>query len=186
MRTSVAEQLPLVPQVSGHEHMNELRETSKILDLHPEASNLVLADLIAGGINPHRGAKGLSGEQVLRIAIIKQGNGYSYEQLAFHLADSLSYQAFCRLGFSEAPSSSTLQDNIKKLRPETLEEVNTMLMSYAEATGVEDGSKVSTTAANLFDSNFGQAVVVHSAAHASSNKGNEVTNESECASLKRS
>lgn len=153
MRASVAEQLPLVPQTSGHEHMDELREMSIILDAHPQAAKLVLADLIVGGINPKRGAKGLSGEQVLRIAIIKQGNGYSYEQLAFHLADSLSYQAFCRLAFSDTPSSSTLQDNIKKIRPETLEEVNKMLIGYARETGVEDGRKVRTDC-TVIDSNI--------------------------------
>ncbi|MCP4445715.1 MAG: hypothetical protein GY811_10300 [Myxococcales bacterium] len=32
MRTSTAEQLPLVPQISGHKHMDELREKSKIMD----------------------------------------------------------------------------------------------------------------------------------------------------------
>ncbi|MCP4449183.1 MAG: transposase, partial [Myxococcales bacterium] len=111
MRTSVAEQLSLVPQTSGHQHMKELCEISAILDAHPQASSLVLVDLIAGVVNPKRGANGLSGEQVLRIAIIKQANGYSYEQLAFHLAHSLSYRALCRLGFSDTPSSSTLQDN---------------------------------------------------------------------------
>ncbi|MCP4447843.1 MAG: transposase [Myxococcales bacterium] len=116
MRTSTAEQLPLVPQISGHKHMDELREMSKIIDLHPQAAQLVLSDLVAGGINPKRGAKGLCGEQVIRAALIKQTNGCSYEQLAFHLADSLSYRAFCRLGFSDTPSSSTLQDNVKKIR----------------------------------------------------------------------
>jgi len=153
MRTSVTEQLPLVPQTSGHVHMDELREMSKILDAHPQASDLVFADLIAGGINPKKGAKGLSGEQVLRMAIIKQGNSYSYEQLAFHLADSMSYQAFCRLGFSESPSSSTLQNNIKKIRPETLEQINRMLIGYAEEACVEDGHKVRTDC-TVIDSNI--------------------------------
>ncbi|MCP4448934.1 MAG: hypothetical protein GY811_26915, partial [Myxococcales bacterium] len=50
---------------------------SAILDAHPQASSLVLVDLNAGVINPKRGANGLSGEQVLRIAIIKQANGCS-------------------------------------------------------------------------------------------------------------
>ncbi|MCP4448867.1 MAG: hypothetical protein GY811_26575 [Myxococcales bacterium] len=52
MRTSTAEQLPLVPQISGHKHMDELREMSKIIDLHPPAAQRVLSDLVAGGINP--------------------------------------------------------------------------------------------------------------------------------------
>lgn len=153
MRISVAKQLPLVPQMSGHQHINELSEMSSILDTLPKASNLVLGDLLAGGINPKKGATGLSGEQVLRIAIIKQANGYSYEQLAFHLADSLSYRAFCRLGFSDTPSSSTLQHNVKKICPETLEKVNQMLIKYAEKVGVEDGRKIRTDC-TVIDSNI--------------------------------
>lgn len=153
MRTSIAQQLPLVPQMSGHEHMDELREMSKIIDAHPRAAMLVLADLIAGGIDPTKGATGLSGGQVLRAAIIKQGNNYSYEQLAFHLADSMSYRAFCLLGFSDTPSSSTLQDNIKKIRPETLEEINKMLVGYAEDIGVENGRKIRTDC-TVIDSNI--------------------------------
>ncbi|MCP4445627.1 MAG: transposase [Myxococcales bacterium] len=153
MRTGTAEQLPLVPQISGHKHMDELREMSKIIDLHPQVAQLVLSDLVAGGINPKRGAKGLCGEQVIRAALIKQTNRYSYEQLAFHLTDSLSYRAFCRLGLSDTPSSSTLQDNVKKIPPETLEEINRMLIGYTEDVGVEDGRRVRTDC-TVIDSNI--------------------------------
>lgn len=145
MRSSVVEQLPLVSQIAGHHHAEELRVMSQVLDVHPKAAEQVLADLIVGGIDPDKGREGLSGEQVLRMAIIKQMNGYSYEELAFHLADSMSYRAFCRLGFSrDTPTASTLQDNIKKVRPETMEAINGMLLAYAKAAGVEDGRKVRT------------------------------------------
>lgn len=118
---------------------------SHILDVHPKAAEQVLADLIAGGIDPEKGREGLSGEQVLRMAIIKQMNGYSYEELAFHLTDSMSYRAFCRLGFSrDTPTASTLQDNIKKVRHETMEAINGMLLAYAKAAGVEDGRRIRT------------------------------------------
>ena len=146
MRTSVLHQLPLVPQVTGHAHMDELDEMSRILDRHPRAAEMVLADLVAGGIDPEKGREGLSGEQVLRAAVIKQLNEYSYEQLAFHLADSLSYRAFCRIGYNLAklPSASTLQYNLKKVRPETMEAIIRMLVANAMEKGVEDGHKVRT------------------------------------------
>jgi transposase, IS5 family len=145
MRTSVLEQLPLVPQNVGHQHADELREMSRILDAHPQAAELVLADLLAGGIDPGKGRGGLSGDQVLRIGIIKQMNNFSYEELAFHLADSMSYRAFCRIGIgAEVPTASTLQNNVKKVRPETMEAINRMLVGYARDEGVEDGHKVRT------------------------------------------
>jgi transposase, IS5 family len=143
MRTSVLDQLPLVPQINGHIHMEELAQMSRIVDAHPDLAGLVFADLIAGGIDPNKGREGLSGEQVLRALIVKQMNGYSYEELAFHLADSMSYRAFCRLGLAaKLPSASTLQENIKKVRPETLEAINRRLLEHAKADGIEDGRKV--------------------------------------------
>jgi IS5 family transposase len=143
MRTTVHDQLLLVPQIACHEHVEELAQMSQVLDRIPEAAERVLADLIAGGINPDKGRKGLSGEQVLRAAIVKQGAQYSYEQLAFHLADSMSYRGFCRFGIGKpTPSATTLQDNIKKVRPETMGAINKMVLGYANDIGVENGRKV--------------------------------------------
>lgn len=154
MRKSLLDQLPLVPVIAAHQHVLELQEMSRILDEHPQAAKLALADLIAGGIDPDKGREGLSGEQVLRAAIIKQSNRYSYEELAFHLADSMSYRAFCRVGIgADLPTASTLQDNIKKLRPQTMETMNRMLVGYAKDKGVEDGRKIRTDC-TVMDSNI--------------------------------
>jgi transposase, IS5 family len=143
MRRSVRDQLPLVPAPFGHHHIRELAAVRAILDAHPEFARWVQADLLAGGIDPDRGRNGMSGEQVLRALVIKQANGFSYEQLAFHLADSQSYRAFCLIGFAEKPrKKSTLQRNIKLVRPETLERVNRALVEHAQAQGIEDGKQL--------------------------------------------
>lgn len=43
--------------------------------------------------------------------MIKQANGFSYECLACHLADSQSYRAFYLIGVTEQPpSKSTLRN----------------------------------------------------------------------------
>ena len=140
MRRSVRDQLSLVPAPFGHDHVRELAAMRAILDTHPEFARWVQADLLAGGIAPDRGRDGMSGEQVLRALIIKQANGFSYEQLAFHLADSQTYRAFCLIGFAErSRTKSTLQRNIKRVRPETLERVNRALVRYAQEQGIEDG-----------------------------------------------
>jgi IS5 family transposase len=143
MRRSVRDQLPLVPAPFGHDHVRELAAVRAILDAHPEFALWVQSDLLAGGVAPDRGRDGMSGEQVLRALVIKQANGFSYEQLAFHLADSQSYRAFCLIGFAEKPrKKSTLQRNIKLVRPETLERVNRALVHYAQEQGVEDGKRL--------------------------------------------
>jgi IS5 family transposase len=143
MRRSVRDQLSLVPAPFVHDHVRELGAVRAILDAHPEFATWVQADLLAGGIAADRGRNGMSGEQVLRVLVIKQANGFSYEQLAFHLADSQSYRAFCLIGLAEKPpKKSTLQRNIKLVRPETLERVNRALVRYAQEHGIEDGKRL--------------------------------------------
>jgi transposase, IS5 family len=99
--------------------------------------------LLAGGVAADRGRNGMSDEQVLRALVIKQANGFSYEGLAFHLADSQSYRAFCLLGLADIPpSKSTLQRNLKRVRTETLERVNRALVHYAQEQELENGKRL--------------------------------------------
>ena len=78
------------------EHARELRVISDLLDSAPAIYELAYEDL--NGSNTRRvGARGVSAEQVVRALILKQMNGFSYRELAFHLADSRSYRTFCRL-----------------------------------------------------------------------------------------
>ncbi len=145
MRKIIDPQLPLVPCRFEHDHVRELERMSRILDELPDAAMRVAVDLARKGIDLDRGREGMSAEQVLRAMILKQMNGFSYETLSFHLADSASYRTFCRFGItSKAPSKSTLQRNIKALRAETLEEINRLLVDHARREGIEDGRKVRT------------------------------------------
>jgi transposase, IS5 family len=143
MRRSVRDQLSLVAAPFGHAHVRELQAVRAILDAHPEFARWVLADLLAGGIDADCGRDGMSGEQVLRALVIKQANGFSYEGLAFHLADSQCYRAFCLIGLGDKPPKrSTLQRNFKLVRAETLERVNRALVQHALAEGIEDGRRL--------------------------------------------
>lgn len=143
MRRSVRDQMSLIPGPFGHDHVRELQAVRAILDAHPEFARWVQADLLASGAAADRGRVGMSGEHVLRALVIKQANGFSYEQLAFHLVDSQSYRAFCLIGFADTPPKrSTLQRNIKLVRPETLERVNRALVHYAQEQGIEDGERL--------------------------------------------
>src|ERR1700751_5637603 len=128
MRRSGSDQLPLVPAPFGHEHVFDLQAGRAVLDAHPERN-------------------GLSGEQVLRALVVKQANGFSYEELAFHLADSQTYRAFCLIGFADKPpKKSTLQRNLKQVRAETLERINRALVATAQQQGVEDGRRLRSDA----------------------------------------
>ena len=145
MRNSIRQQLPIVQRQINHEHALELEAMSELLEAMPQVIGLVHDDLIRGLRNPKSGREGLAAEQVLRTLVIKQLNGFSYEELAFHLADSCSYRAFCLIGIADdAPSKSALQRDIKKLRPQTLEAINRRLIVLAKDKGIEKGRKVRT------------------------------------------
>lgn len=148
MRTNLLDQLPLTPVPIVHSHSAELREMSDFLEQLPEAVRLVHEDLCWRGkrrIDPAKGRDGLAAEQVLRIGILKQLTGQSYEALAFSLVDSSTYRAFCRIGFDQKPmKKSRLQKNIKRVKAETWEAINKMTVLKAKQSGIEEGTKART------------------------------------------
>jgi transposase, IS5 family len=137
------DQLSLTQPWIDHPHAKELEQISRILDQEPAIAERVGQDLVRGVKNPGTGARGMSGDQVLRVMIVKQMNGFSYDQLYFHLVDSASYRTFCRFGSLEGvPKKSTLAENIKKVRWETLEGGNQLLQKRAEKEKIERGRTV--------------------------------------------
>ncbi len=145
MREKVHRQQHLVPAPIDHEHARELERMSAVLDGLPDATHLVHADLVRPGTKPDKGRKGVTAEQVVRALVIKQMNAFSYEELAFHLADSSCYRWFCRLGIGDsAPKKSTLQKAMKRIRVETLDAINQMVVKHAAERRIERGDKVRT------------------------------------------
>ncbi len=87
MRQNRENQLPFSPSWPDHRLARKLESISKILDQNPSISDLILQDL-CDKLSTQNGARGLTAEQILRCAIVKQIHPFSYEKLAFHLADS--------------------------------------------------------------------------------------------------
>lgn len=148
MRKSLLDQLSLTPAPIAHVHAAELAAISLLLDQLPEAVALVHADLgVRDGrrVDSSKGRDGMAAEQVLRVAILKQHTGFSYERLAFALADSSTYRSFCRLGYEQTPpTKSALQKNVKRVSVTTWEKINLMVVRQAQGLGVEKGTKVRT------------------------------------------
>ncbi len=139
-----SEQLSLTAPWIGHVHAAELAVMSELLDQESRIALLVEQDLLLScRKNPRTGRPGLTGDQVIRIALARQLNGWTYAEISFHLADSASYRAFCRVGtLSTAPSRSAVAANLRKLRPETLHEINRLIVLSAESQGIEKGRTV--------------------------------------------
>lgn len=144
MRRIVTQQPFLVPQIS-HPHARELEVVSEILDELPELNKGVHGDLLRGVRCGDTGREGMSAEQVLRVLVLKQMKGFSYEALAFELAGSWVYQRFCRIDPNgRMPSCKTLQRNLRKMRAQTLEAIYQVVVHYAVEQRVDKGDKVRT------------------------------------------
>jgi len=119
-------------------HAKELKVISDLLDAHPTIGKRVAQDIGCDGGRP-----GMTGDQVFRVLILKQLNGFSYEELAFHLVDSRTYRRFCCFGFTDnVPKRSTIAENLKRVKPETLEAIEREIVLIAAKLGIEKGRKV--------------------------------------------
>ncbi len=136
MRPLRKPQMNLFFQWPEHQLGKELQKISEILDRHPEFTIWVHEDLAKDKMKT--GNAGISAEQVLRAAIIKNLRGLSYEKLAFNLVDSNSSRAFLMMGLAEKYSSSALQDAISQINEETWENISTFLVLDAKKQGIED------------------------------------------------
>jgi transposase, IS5 family len=119
----------------------ELERISKVLEVSQRILDVVYADLV-GLRKTDTGRTGMTAEQVLRCAILKQYRELTYDELAFRLGDSKSFRAFARLSRGQTPSTSTLQENIKTLSEETWEALNRALVGIAREQGIEKGRTV--------------------------------------------
>ena len=74
----------------------ELEVISQVLDRNPGILDLVFRDLVKYQ-RTDTGRDGLTAEQVLRCALLKQYRELTCEELAFHLEDSMAFRSFARL-----------------------------------------------------------------------------------------
>lgn len=129
MRQSRNAQAIIFDYYAEHELSSQLRDLSNLLEQHPVILTLMEKDFDNKALRD-TGAYGLSLESIIRCLLLKQILRVSYRQLAFHLADSPSYRAFARLGNSYSPSKSVLQNLIRRVSANTLEQINQQLMLH--------------------------------------------------------
>ena len=142
MRMTQNLQKSLFCQQADHAYYDEWRKIEGILDSHPEFLDWVHDDLTQRLKNPRRGAKGITAEQVLRAAILKQANCWTYRELEVQCVDSLMTRCFLKLDFEECYSSSALQANIKRIGPMTWEKISRALVIQAKDSEIENGKLI--------------------------------------------
>ena len=141
MRQKRTAQASIYEHFADHALGRELRTMSEWLDAHREVLTRVMSDLRRVDVKA-TGRRGLSAESVLRCALLKQHRQLSYEELAFYLCDSASFQAFARLPLNECPKKSALQRLISAIKPSTWEHIQRALMDTAAQTRIEPGQRI--------------------------------------------
>jgi IS5 family transposase len=142
MRQKRTIQGSLFDNFAGHQIGRELKAMSALLDgVGSAILDLVVADLGDACVK-QTGRQGLPAESAFRCALLKQQHQLSYEELAFHLEDSSSFRAFARLPLALCPKKSVLQKTISRIRPETWEQINRMLLTNASQEKIERGTVV--------------------------------------------
>ena len=126
MRDIRLAQISIFENYSEHELGVRLKSLSDLLDLHPEILTLAAKDLVDESAS-NVGRCGLSVESIFRCLLLKQQLRISYEQLSFHLSDSMTYRSFTRLIHDSMPSRSGLQSTVRRIKPETLEAIHEIL-----------------------------------------------------------
>ena len=130
MRKKSKKQMPLMPAAADHSQAIELENISRILDANPIICDLAMQDLCEVSKKVRiSGACGMTADQVVRAAIVKQMLGFTYKDLAFHIIDSNSLRRFMRIGIADKGfKKSVLNKNVKALSPETWEAINARVL----------------------------------------------------------
>ena len=126
MRETRTAQTIIFDYYAPHEQGAHLSHLSSVLDEHHQILSLLEPDLIDRG-SQSSGRRGLSVESVFRCLLLKQKLNVSYKELSFLLLDSPTYRNFARLEYDKIPGRSSLQRNIRRIKPETLSSVFQLL-----------------------------------------------------------
>jgi len=141
MRQKSNPQLTLFMTIARTQIGKELEQMSRILEETPDLLQVVFDDLVKAK-RTDTGRQGLTAEQVLRCAVLKQYRQLSYEELAFHLDDSATFRRFARLDMGQYPSKSILQENIKTISEPGWEKIHHLLIGYAVKNKIGKGRKI--------------------------------------------
>ncbi len=124
-----------------HETGRQLKKISDMLDDNPGILDIA-AKAIIDFTKKNTGRNGLTVDSILRVALLKQMMGLTYNELSFYLQDSISYSSFARVDSSKCYSDSCLQSCISKLDAASWEAINHLLLEDAAVKGIEKGRMV--------------------------------------------
>jgi IS5 family transposase len=119
-----------------------LRTISDFLDQQQEILEKVRHDLQRGLKNPHTGRHGLTPSQVLRSLVLMRVKNWDYRELQERIADGYTLRSFTAFLSQPVPKHDAFNRAFNRLTPETLQEVNALVLQAAIDLELEDGKKL--------------------------------------------
>ena len=124
-----------------------LRTIAEFLDQHLTLIEQVRKDLERGLKNPRTGRNGIAPSQVLRSLVLMRVKNWDYRELQERIHDGFTLRSFTEFDSQPVPKQDAFNRAFNRLTPETLRDINQLVVQAAVQLGLEDGKtlRVDTT-----------------------------------------
>ncbi|MGH7817375.1 MAG: ISNCY family transposase [Candidatus Binatia bacterium] len=115
---------------------------SDFLDHQPKIVERVRQDLQRGLKKPDTGRTAMTPTQVLRSLVLMRVKNWDYRELRERIADGYTLRRFTGFYSQRVPKHDAFNRAFNKLRPQTLQAINDLVLKAAVDLGLEDGKKL--------------------------------------------
>src|SRR6266550_6730440 len=124
-----------------------LRTISEFLDQHLTLIEQVRKDLERGLKNARTGRNGIAPSQVLRSLVLMRVKNWDYREVRERINDGFTLRSFTEFDSQPVPKHDAFNRAFNRLTPETLRDINQLIVQAAVQLGLEDGKtlRVDTT-----------------------------------------
>jgi IS5 family transposase len=119
-----------------------LKRISDFLDHQPKVIERVRQDLQRGLKNPATGRTAMTPTQVLRSLILMRVKNWDYRELSERIADGYTLRRFTGFYSRRVPKHDAFNRAFNRLRPQTMQAINDLVLQAALDLGVEDGKRL--------------------------------------------
>jgi IS5 family transposase len=116
-----------------------LRAISEFLDQHLALIEQVRKDLERGLKNTRTGRKGIAPSQVLRSLVLLRYKNWDYRELRERINDGFTLRGFTEFDSQPVPKHDAFNRAFNRITPETLRDINQLVVQAAVQLGLEDG-----------------------------------------------
>jgi IS5 family transposase len=119
-----------------------LNRISEFLNDQPTIIESVRQDLQRGLTKPSTGRIGMTAAQVLHSLILMRVKNWDYRELCERIADGYTLRRFTGFYSKRVPKHDAFNRAFNKLRPQSLQAINDLVIKAAVDLGLEDGKRL--------------------------------------------